>query len=423
MFDRLDWHYFFAPNKASPYFAPMGNVLFLVMYRLFDLEPFWYHLCMLMIHTLNAYLVYWLAIRLLHNKVQAFLASMLFGVFPAHIDAVVYVAAIHHTLATSFVLLSLISFARFLHTRRGRHYSLLLALLVLGLLTKQMAVVVPFLCAGYEHLALGNRISKSSLKKYIPVLIISVVYLLVNGAASRANTAYAPIQARVYRVGPHVLTNCIEYIRYMAFPFNRIVGFLEGQFSPGTRNIYPFLQALMFTAFIAFVAYCAAKLREVRFFLFWVLAALLPILPFLFPPQTRYMYLPSVGFCIMLAVILTSIATNTTFYRAAVIAILAVYSVVNLSNMYSLAGDYERWRRWTGEVKSHFPSLPADSKLYLIDFRQLAISRDDEISSAIRVVLKNPSLEVHAVSLDEYSQVENDAASYALRYENGHFQK
>lgn len=423
MFEPLDWHYFFDANKASPYFAPIQNVLFFLMHRLFGLEPFWYHLSMLTIHILNAYLVYCFTIRILRNNTQAFLASWLFGIFPAHIDAVVYIAAIQHTLVTTFVLLSLISFTRFLHTNRRRHFSLTLIFFVLGLLTKQIAVVVPFLCAGYEYLALGNRISKSNLKKYVPVFIIGVVYLLINGAVNRANTAYAPIHAKYYKIGPHVVANYVEYIKYMAFPFNRIVSFIEKQFFSGIQNIYLYLQNLLFFIFIALVAYHVAKQREVRFPFFWVLAALLPILPFVFPPQTRYIYLPSVGFCVMLGVILTNIAANTRLYRAAVLTILITYFIVNFLNMYSLAGDYERWRRWTGEIKSHFPSLPANSKLYLIDFPQLTISRDDEISSAIRVVLKNPSLEIHALSLEEYSRVESDIASYALRYENGHFHK
>ncbi len=423
MFDPVDWHYFFDPNKASPYFAPIGNALFFVMYRLFGLEPFWYHLCMLMIHTLNAYLVYCFTIRILHNNMQAFLASLLFGIFPAHVDAVVYVATIHHTLATTFVLLSLISFTRFLHTNRRRHYSLMLIFFVLGLLTKQMAVVVPFLCAGYEYLVLGNRISKSNLKKYIPVFIIWVVYLLINGAVNRANTAYASIQAKYYRVGPQVFVNCVEYLKYMTLPFDRIVGFIEKHYFSAMQNIYLYLQNLWFFVFIIVVTYHVTKSRDVRFFFFWVFAALLPILPFVFPPQTRYIYLPSVGFCIMLAILLTNIAADTRLYRATVLAILLTYFIVNFSNMYALAGDYDRWRRWTSEIKSHFPSLPANSKLYLIDFPQLAISRDDEIGSAIRVVLKNPSLEVHALGLEEYSRVENDIASYSIKYENGHFHK
>jgi hypothetical protein len=41
MFDPIDWHFFLDVNKASPYFTPMGNVLFFVLYRLFGLESLW----------------------------------------------------------------------------------------------------------------------------------------------------------------------------------------------------------------------------------------------------------------------------------------------------------------------------------------------------------------------------------------------
>ena len=421
MFDPVDWHYFFDVNKASPYFAPIGNMLFFAMYKLFGLEAFWYHLCLLTIHILNACLVYYLAARIFRTSLQAFLASLLFGVFPAHIDAVVYVATIHHTLATTLVILSFMSFAGFLHTNRRRYFFLTLIYFVLGLLTKQVAAVIPFLFLGYEYLALGNRISKLNLKKYVPVLFIWVIYLLINYAINRANTAYIPIQAEYYRVGSHLLLNFIEYLKYMAFPFSNIVNFIEKHIFPSAQNTYPYIQNSLFVLFVVLVTYHAVKLWEVRFSFFWVFMALLPILPFVFPPQTRYIYLASIGFCTMLAAILTNVAANTRLDRAAMLAILIVYFVVNFSSMHSFAGDYDRWSRWTNEIKFYLPSLPANSKLYLIDFPRLGISRDDEITSAVRVALDNPSLEVHALSLEEYSRVETTVAIYALRYESGHF--
>jgi hypothetical protein len=69
LFDPIDWHYFLDVNKASPYFTPIGNVLFFVLYKLFGLESLWYHVCMLAIHALNAFLVYCLAIRVLRSSV------------------------------------------------------------------------------------------------------------------------------------------------------------------------------------------------------------------------------------------------------------------------------------------------------------------------------------------------------------------
>jgi hypothetical protein len=195
MFDPVDWHYFLDTNKASAYFTPMGNVLFCAMHKLFGLEPFWYHACMFATHALNACLVYYLATRILGSNLPACLVALLFGIFPAHVDAVVYVATIHHTLATAFILLSFLSFTQFLHTERKRHLCRMLVFWVLGLLTKQIACVIPALCAGYEYVALRKRMSKSSQAKYIPLGLILVIYLGVNSAVNRANTAYAPIHA------------------------------------------------------------------------------------------------------------------------------------------------------------------------------------------------------------------------------------
>ena len=422
LFDPIDWHYFLDANKASPYFTPVGNVLFFVLYRLFGLQSLWYHVCMLAIHALNAFLVYCLAIRLLRSGVQAFVAALLFGIFPAHVDAVVYVATIHHTLATTFILLSLLSFVQFLESGKRLHFSLMLVSTLLGLLTKQVASVIPALCAGCEYVALGKRVSKPSLTRYVPSVVIVAIYLAVNGAVNRANTAYAPIHATYYRVDGHMLGSFAQYIGFMASPVDNLVEAVATRFAPTLRALYPYLRAALVAVLLVCAAYSATKRRAVRFSLLWVAVALLPSLPFVFPPQSRYVYLASVGFCLVLASVITTRGTSSKLAQGVILAVVAAYSLVNLANMVSFAGEYGQWRQWLSEIQSHHASLPPDSDLYLIDFPRLAISRDDEISAAVRVTLGNPTLRVHAVSQEEFGQVSGSDAVYALRYdENGHF--
>jgi hypothetical protein len=422
LFDPIDWHYFLDANKASPYFTPIGNVLFFVLYKLFGLESLWYHVCMLAIHALNAFLVYCLAIRLLRSGVQAFVAALLFGIFPAHVDAVVYVATIHHTLATTFTLLSLLSFVQFLESGKRLHFSLLLVFTLLGLLTKQIASVIPALCAGCEYVSLGKRMSKSSLTKYVPSVLIVAIYLAVNGAVNRANTAYAPIHATYYRVDGHMLGSFAQYIGFMASPVDNLIEAVATRFLPILQALYPYLRAVLVAVLLVCAAYYATKRREVRFSLLWVAVALLPSLPFVFPPQSRYVYLASVGFCLMLASMVTTRGTSSKLAQGVILAVVAAYSLINLANMVSFAGEYGQWRQWLSEIQSHHASLPPESDLYLIDFPRLAISRDDEISAAVRVTLGNPTLRVHAVSHEEYGQVSRSDAVYGLRYdENGHF--
>jgi hypothetical protein len=422
IFDPVDWHYFLDVNKASPYFTPMGNVLFFTLYKLFGLRPFWYHLSMLAIHTVNVYLVYRLAIRILKSELQAFLAALLFGIFPAHVDAVVYLATIHHTLATTFVLASHLSFVRFMETGQRLHFSLMLLASVLGLLTKQIAAVIPALCAGYDYLLLRNRISRSSLTKYVPLALVVAIYLAVNGVVNRANTAYAPIHATYYRVDGHILGSFAAYLGFMAFPVDSLVRAIASRFLPSLQAVYPYLRALLVVLFASLVAYSAARLREVRFSLLWMAIALLPSLPFVFPPQSRYVYLASVGFCLMLASMATTWVGSTRVLRAVVVVILAAYSLINMANMHSFARDYGRWRQWVSEIEYYYPSLPANSDLYLVDFPRLTISRNDEISAAVRVTLRDSTLRVHAVSREEYERLGAGSSSYALRYdETGHF--
>jgi hypothetical protein len=213
----------------------------------------------------------------------------------------------------------------------------------------------------------------------------------------------------------------VSYLRFMTFPVDSMVSAVATQFLPLVQTLYPYLRDVLFVVFIALMAHGAVKRREIRFALLWVSAALLPSLPFLFPPQSRYVYLASIGFCTAVASLATTKIASSKRFRAITVAVLVAYSIINLANMHSFGRDYALWRQWISEIGSSYPYLPPNSDLYLVDFPRLAISRDDEIRSAVRVALGNPTLEVHALSLEEYSRLDKRVASYALRYENGHF--
>ena len=57
-------------------YRPMATLYYFLIYTIAALDPFYYHLASLLLHTLNAVLVYWLATLILKNQLGALIAGL-----------------------------------------------------------------------------------------------------------------------------------------------------------------------------------------------------------------------------------------------------------------------------------------------------------------------------------------------------------
>ncbi len=90
----------------------MATLSYFLIYAIAELNPFYYHLASLLLHTLNAILVYWLANLILKNQLGALIAALLFACHPALSEAVNCIDFNDDLLAAFFFLLSLIFYIR-----------------------------------------------------------------------------------------------------------------------------------------------------------------------------------------------------------------------------------------------------------------------------------------------------------------------
>ncbi len=421
IFDHFNWQYFFGYNKAAAfYLTPVGNLFFLLMYKAFGLSPVGYHLVLLLIHITAALLVYRLTFKIAQNNECAFLAALFFGIYPANIEAVVYIAAFHHSLCAVFIMVSFLMFVRFKELLQTRAYVLSLVFYTLSLVVKPTAIIVPLLFLGYECILSRGFSINRDIRKYIPFAIISFAYLLVSFAIGSFNQAYLPMQNQYYYIGRHILENIFGYFKYMVFPFDNAVKAVADIFSPQVSRVFGAAQGIFMGAVFSLAVYLSLRDKRIRFLFFWVIVSLLPILPFEFSPQSRYVYLSSIGLCALFALALRSEKFMRKWVsRAVTLVFILLYFLSCRVNLYQYENDYILWKNWAMDIGSIPKPFPEKGKLYLLDFPKLAVSRDDEISSLARVVLNSRDLEVEAVypqAQGGYSLPETEV--YSLKYEN-----
>ncbi|HZY02824.1 MAG TPA: tetratricopeptide repeat protein [Anaeromyxobacteraceae bacterium] len=149
----------------------VGNLSFALNYRLGGLDPTGYHVVNVLVHVLNALLL-WALVRTTFRTPRlrasaiapwsgavATAAALLFVSHPIQTQAVTYVAQRFASLATTFYLLSVLLWARW---RLGRvagigggargaaGYAAVLLALLLGMRTKEIAITAPVAIALYE---------------------------------------------------------------------------------------------------------------------------------------------------------------------------------------------------------------------------------------------------------------------------------
>ena len=186
---------------AAPQYYPLVSTLFWIQYQLWNLDWAGYHCVNILLHGLNAALLWTLLRRL---KVPgAWLAAAVFAVHPMHVESVAWITELKNVLSALFAILALLAYLRFdpdlvqagPSPKRWRLYPLVLVLFAAALLSK--SAVAPLAPA----LALlvwwrRGRIGLTDLAAVIPLVGLSagsglVTLLIERGPIGAAGAEWA----------------------------------------------------------------------------------------------------------------------------------------------------------------------------------------------------------------------------------------
>src|SRR5580704_3111930 len=415
----------FTPNKATDLFRPITFTTFALNRGLSGARPFGFHLLNLMLHAAVAILLYLLLQMLLrpspHARNIALAASLLFAVHPIHTEAVASIVGRGELLAAGFLLAAWI-----LHLR-DREVPALLCF-VLAMASKESAVVFLALVLMGDY-ALGKW--KTPLR-YARIAVITLLYVallwkMAGGHFGRA--AYSPLD------NPLVILPPVWRILNALRVAWRYVGL---QIYPGTLSCdYSFNQIPLFVnwrlilpAAVAAVAFVAAWIWAV-----WnrkrglvlaggiYLAAFATTANILVPTGTimgeRLAYLPSVGFCLLVALAWNRLLTWNWLreqQRTVAWAVLAV--VVAALGVRTVARNRD-WKDNLTLYSAAVRAVPHSAKMhYDLGNEYLARQRFDEarveFQAALHIYPSYPDA-LMAYGLLEYRAGHYDAAEHIMR--------
>ena len=303
------------PNKetgpTTPYYRPTFSIFHMICWLLFQANPAGWHLMNVLVHLLAVYFVFLIVERVSKDLKVSAIASLLFAVHPLRAESVAWICGVSDPFLAIFLLPSFYLYMRYREEEKAAYLIASLALFLFAAFTKEPAVALPLFIGAYELFILNQdkpvreRI-KPAIKYSWCFLFVSALYFLARYYA--LGFALNNSNFKSYTTGEILLTIPIviwKYILLLVWPVNLSL-------FHATALIKSPLDVQFILPFVALtgLAFGLWRLRNsivARFAILWFAVNLLPVLNLSafaedFLVQERYVYIPSIGFSLLVAI-------------------------------------------------------------------------------------------------------------------------
>ena len=305
----------FSSTEASNW-HPLTWLSHMADCQLFGLHPWGHHLTNVLLHALNAVLLFVVLRRMTGAVWRSLFVAALFGLHPLHVESVAWVSERKDVLSTAFGLLVLWAYARRAELARARRpgawilYGWALLFFALGLMCKPMLVTLPCVLLLLDYWPL-NRWDGASTTARWALLVEKIPFFVLSAAASAVTLSAQGRGGTVASIEdypwPVRLANAlIAYCRYLGKCF---VPAKLAVFYPSFATQPPLWETLLAGVLLAGITAAAVVLIKRRPYLLvgwlWFVGTLVPVIGLIQiggqSMADRYSYVPLIGVFIMAA--------------------------------------------------------------------------------------------------------------------------
>lgn len=306
-------------NLEAGFWQPITWLSHMLDCELYGLDAGGHHWTNVLIHCAGTVFLFGALLAMTGALWCSALVAALFAIHPLHVESVAWVAERKDVLSGLFWFLTMGAYACYVRQPTLWRYLLVLVAFVLGLLSKPMAVTLPFVLLLLDSWPLGRftqahtafdgwltavRAPGSRLvAEKVPLIILSILFGLIAFTAERNVGALPSITSHPLDVRvANALLSYALYLKKTIWPVDLIV------FYPH-MGMPPLGQLLASAALILSVTGIVLRFRRQAPYLavgwFWYLGTLVPVIGLVqigsHAMADRYTYIPLVGLFIMLA--------------------------------------------------------------------------------------------------------------------------
>lgn len=344
-------------------YRPLVFSVYMAEYSFFGLAPKGWHFVNIIFHALNTVLVFLTASLLLKgsgekgllNTLPPFAVAAVFALHPVNSEVVAWVGCVPEL---AYTLLCLGAFYIYIRSRSAAmpqlfHWASAM-LFFFALFAKETAISLPILILVYDLVHPGKHklLSIGSIKRYFPYALLTVLYFIIRlsalgGMAPRGNM-YPYLSWDQY-----VLNACTLFIKYLRVLIVPVHDYPFQVLDPVFSIVEPraFISVILISAILPIFLLLRKRLNP----LYWLAVAFIifPLLPALYLPglsrapfADRYLYLPSMGFALILAMLFKKALVRAEAASSRKLRTATISAFLILAVFYALGSGYRnlRWR-------------------------------------------------------------------------------
>lgn len=320
-------------------YRPVSLIVFAFEYQFFGANPFVSHLINVLLFSILVLLIFILLRKELFNRESfvPFVAVLLFAVHPIHSEVIANVKGRDEILTFIFLILSVFTFLKYKATDKINYLLLSCLMFFLSLLTKETAITYMAVFPLVLYFFKGEHIV-SAVKGVWPLVLTLGLYLFVRyqfvgfsevAITDVTNSPYilaSPLQAFVTKI--FVIS---KYLYLLILPIALTSEYGYNQIPYLNINSLEFVVSISVLISLVLISLFLFKERSV--FSFGILYVLITlsvgtnlIFDFGAPMAERMLFIPSLGYCILLSYMLFLVLNNSRKILVCLLFIIPFYS-------------------------------------------------------------------------------------------------
>jgi protein O-mannosyl-transferase len=328
--------------------------------QLFGPTPGAHHAINLIIHALNAGLLFLLFTWLTGRIGPSLLVAALFAFHPINVESVAWIAERKNVLSTFFFLAAIGTYGWYAQKADWRRYSIVAALFALGLMSKPMVITLPCVLVLLDYWPLGRmqgsqpsvlglrqvEISKLLAEK-VPLLFLSALSAVITMKAQMGYAVRSMSEFPLLVRAENAIVAYAMYLWKMLWPIRL------APLYPHPGDSLRAWQLVLSALALAGISVLVFMFRSKRYLVtgwLWFLGTLVPAIGLVQVGDAamadRYAYVPLIGIFVMIAWSLADLADAkrlTTVWRVAPVCVLIALGFSAETQLGYWSNDYDLW--------------------------------------------------------------------------------